>query len=99
MESYILSYDDSRITFLFFFNFNLEMNYCFCVGWGTDEKAIIAILGRRNAVQRKLIRKTYEDLYQEDIIKRLESELSGDFEVINYLINYIPNTNLCNFKF
>ncbi|KAL2234124.1 UNVERIFIED_CONTAM: Annexin-like protein RJ4 [Sesamum indicum] len=49
-------------------------------GWGTDEKAVISILGRRNATQRKLIRQAYEDLYQEDLVKRLESELSGDFE-------------------
>ncbi|KAF8398264.1 hypothetical protein HHK36_017191 [Tetracentron sinense] len=51
-----------------------------CQGWGTDENAIISILGHRNAVQRKLIRLAYEELYQEDLVKRLESELSGDFE-------------------
>ncbi|KAL2491739.1 Annexin D8 [Abeliophyllum distichum] len=55
-----------------------------CQGWGTDEKAIISILGRRNAIQRKLIRKAYEDMYQEDLVKRLESELSGDFEKAVY---------------
>ncbi|XP_051142076.1 annexin-like protein RJ4 [Andrographis paniculata] len=49
-------------------------------GFGTDEKAIIAILGRRNFVQRKLIRHAYQDLYQEDLVKVLESELHGDFE-------------------
>ncbi|XP_061998062.1 annexin-like protein RJ4 isoform X2 [Rosa rugosa] len=49
-------------------------------GWGTNEKAIISILGHRNACQRKEIRAAYEQLYQEDLIKRLESELSGDFE-------------------
>ncbi|XP_057502646.1 annexin-like protein RJ4 [Actinidia eriantha] len=49
-------------------------------GWGTDEKAIISIIGHRNAVQRKLIRQAYEETYQEDLIKRLESELSGHFE-------------------
>ncbi|PRQ55173.1 Annexin-like protein RJ4 [Rosa chinensis] len=49
-------------------------------GWGTNEKAIISILGHRNAGQRKEIRAAYEQLYQEDLIKRLESELSGDFE-------------------
>ncbi|KAL6495729.1 hypothetical protein OROGR_030292 [Orobanche gracilis] len=55
-----------------------------CQGWGTDEKAIISILGRRNAIQRKLIRQAYEDLYQEDLVKRLESELSGNFEKAVY---------------
>ncbi|CAI9102836.1 OLC1v1001185C1 [Oldenlandia corymbosa var. corymbosa] len=51
-------------------------------GWGTNEKAIVSILGHRNAVQTKLIRKTYEDMYAEDLVKRLESELSGDFELL-----------------
>ncbi|XP_059645724.1 annexin-like protein RJ4 [Cornus florida] len=55
-----------------------------CQGWGTDEKAIISIMGHRNAVQRKLIREAYEELYQEDLLKRLESELSGDFEKAVY---------------
>lgn len=50
-------------------------------GWGADEKAIISILGHRNGTQRSQIRQAYYDLYQEDLIKRLESELSGDFEV------------------
>lgn len=49
-------------------------------GWGTDEKTVIAILGHRNVYQRQQIRKSYEEIYQEDLIKRLESELSGDFE-------------------
>ncbi|MED6141304.1 hypothetical protein PIB30_102062 [Stylosanthes scabra] len=49
-------------------------------GWGTDEKALITILGHRNATQRQQIRDTYYELFQEDLIKRLESELSGDFE-------------------
>ncbi|KAM1157892.1 hypothetical protein ACFX1X_028757 [Malus domestica] len=53
-------------------------------GWGTDEKAIISILGHRNAAQRKQIRLAYEQSYQEDLLKRLESELSGDFEKAVY---------------
>ncbi|XVE52265.1 hypothetical protein DITRI_Ditri02bG0109200 [Diplodiscus trichospermus] len=55
-----------------------------CQGWGTDEKAIISVLGHRNAAQRKQIRLAYEQLYQEDLIKRLESELTGDFERAAY---------------
>ncbi|XP_022973852.1 annexin D8 [Cucurbita maxima] len=51
-----------------------------CLGWGTDEKAIISILGHRNATQRKLIRLAYEEIYNEDLIHQLNSELSGDFE-------------------
>ncbi|XP_050235350.1 annexin-like protein RJ4 isoform X2 [Mercurialis annua] len=49
-------------------------------GWGTNEKAVISVLGHRNAAQRKQIRQAYWDLYQEDLVKRLESELTGDFE-------------------
>ncbi|KAG5565100.1 hypothetical protein RHGRI_001106 [Rhododendron griersonianum] len=49
-------------------------------GWGADDKKIISIIGHRNAVQRKLIRQTYEETYQEDLIKRFESELHGNFE-------------------
>ncbi|KAJ4979437.1 hypothetical protein NE237_010217 [Protea cynaroides] len=55
-------------------------------GLGTDEAAIISILGHRNAIQRKLIRQTYEEIYQEDLIKRLELELSGDFEILGTLV-------------
>lgn len=48
---------------------------------------MISVLGHRNAVQRKQIRQAYEDLYQEDLIKRLESELSGDLEVRQSLLS------------
>lgn len=50
-------------------------------GFGTDEKAIISILGHRNLFQRKLIRQAYQEIYHEDLIHQLKSELSGDFEV------------------
>ncbi|KAL4277518.1 annexin-like protein RJ4 [Arachis ipaensis] len=53
-------------------------------GWGTDEKVIITILGHRDAIQRQKIREAYYELFQEDLIKRLESELSGDFERAMY---------------
>ncbi|KAK1552673.1 hypothetical protein Q3G72_021368 [Acer saccharum] len=55
-----------------------------CKGWGTNEKAIISILGHRTAAQRQHIRLAYQELYQEDLVKRLESELSGDFEKAVY---------------
>uniref|UniRef100_A0A3Q7IDY9 Annexin n=1 Tax=Solanum lycopersicum TaxID=4081 RepID=A0A3Q7IDY9_SOLLC len=60
-----------------------------CQGWGTDEKAIISIIGHRNATQKKLIRQAYEELYCEDLVKRLESELSGQFEkaVYRWILN------------
>ncbi|KAI4333015.1 hypothetical protein L6164_017872 [Bauhinia variegata] len=49
-------------------------------GWGADEKTVIAILGHRNAHQRQEIRKAYEEIFQEDLVRRLEGELNGDFE-------------------
>ncbi|KAF1896810.1 hypothetical protein Lal_00034511 [Lupinus albus] len=53
-------------------------------GWGTDEKAVIEILCHRNAYQRQQIREAYLDLHGEDLIKRLESELSSNFERAMY---------------
>ncbi|GAB4831751.1 hypothetical protein Ancab_005763 [Ancistrocladus abbreviatus] len=50
-------------------------------GWGTDEEGVIRVIGHRNAAQRKQIKVEYERLYSEDLIKRFESELSGNFEV------------------
>ncbi|KAI3697680.1 hypothetical protein L6452_30776 [Arctium lappa] len=61
-----------------------------CHGWGTDEKTVISILGHRNAIQRKLIREAYQELYHEDLVKRLEHELSGDFERAVYRWNLDP---------
>nr|AIY34673.1 annexin4 [Albuca bracteata] len=51
-----------------------------CQGWGTDEKGVIEVIAHRNADQLRLIKLAYERLYNENLIKRLESELSGDFE-------------------
>ncbi|CAL4981901.1 unnamed protein product [Urochloa decumbens] len=49
-------------------------------GWGTDEQAVIAILAHRDAAQRKQIMLKYEEMYNESLMHRLQSELSGDFE-------------------
>nr|WLQ69698.1 NFY protein [Zingiber officinale] len=51
-----------------------------CHGWGTDEQAIINVLAHRNAAQRHQISLAFEEQHNENLIKRLESELSGDFE-------------------
>ncbi|EOY32842.1 hypothetical protein QUC31_019238 [Theobroma cacao] len=51
-----------------------------CQGWGTDEKAIISILGHRNLFQKKLIRLAFEEIYHEDLLQQLKCELSGDFQ-------------------
>ncbi|MFS7974922.1 putative Annexin superfamily [Helianthus anomalus] len=49
-------------------------------GWGTNEGLIIEILAHRNAEQRKLIRQTYAQTYNEDLLKALDKELTRDFE-------------------
>uniref|UniRef100_A0A0D9V1B4 Annexin n=1 Tax=Leersia perrieri TaxID=77586 RepID=A0A0D9V1B4_9ORYZ len=53
-------------------------------GWGTDEQAVIAVLAHRDAAQRKQIRVAYEQNYNENLIQRLQSELSGDLERAMY---------------
>ncbi|KAJ9190589.1 hypothetical protein P3X46_001774 [Hevea brasiliensis] len=59
-------------------------------GLGTDERAIIGILGHRNASQRRKIRETYQQLYKESLVDRLHSELSGDFRKAVILWTYDP---------
>ncbi|GFY96418.1 annexin 7 [Actinidia rufa] len=49
-------------------------------GWGTNEELIISILAHRNAAQRKSIRQTYAETYEEDLLKALDKELTNDFE-------------------
>ncbi|XP_054810891.1 annexin D3-like isoform X2 [Prosopis cineraria] len=57
------------------------------VGFGTDEEAVISVLGHRNANQMKKIRETYHQLYNESLIDRLHSELSGDFRLLVGLVS------------
>ncbi|XVF24403.1 hypothetical protein REPUB_Repub13aG0124800 [Reevesia pubescens] len=60
-------------------------------GLGTDEEGIIEILGHRDASQRKKIRETYQQLYNESLIDALNSELSGDFRKAVVLWTYDPS--------
>ncbi|EOY19973.1 Annexin [Theobroma cacao] len=60
-------------------------------GLGTDEDEIIMILGHRDASQRKQIRETYQQLYNESLIDALNSELSGDFRTAVILWTYDPS--------
>ncbi|XP_051146804.1 annexin D3-like isoform X2 [Andrographis paniculata] len=59
-------------------------------GLGTDEKAIIRTLGRRNTAQRGLIRDTFRQLYNKSLIDCLHAELSGDFRKAVILWTYDP---------
>ncbi|KAG5013275.1 hypothetical protein JHK86_025536 [Glycine max] len=59
------------------------------VGYGTDEKAVLLVLGHRNAQQRKEIRETYRQLYNESLIDHLNSELSGYFRVCHGFFTWL----------
>ncbi|KAJ4711504.1 Annexin [Melia azedarach] len=59
-------------------------------GLGTDEKAITWVLGRRNAGQRQKIKETYQQLYKENLIDRIKSEISGDFRDVVVLWTQDP---------
>lgn len=51
-------------------------------GWGTDEKSIIDLTGKRSKLDRQEIAKTYKLKYNKDLLKDFESELSGTFQKI-----------------
>ena len=51
-----------------------------CQGAGTDEDAIVRVIANTTNQERALIRRLYAQRYNEDLITRLQSELSGDFK-------------------
>lgn len=68
---------------------DLEKNSHFTfAGWGTNEALIISVLAHRNAAQRKAIRQTYAQTYEEDLLKALDKELTNDFEVGSYVCTH-----------
>lgn len=68
-----------------------------CVeGWGTNEGLIIEILAHRNAEQRRCIRQTYAQTYNEDLLKALDKELTRDFEVNIWFTSWTVKGKKCN---
>ncbi|EDQ88360.1 uncharacterized protein MONBRDRAFT_26446 [Monosiga brevicollis MX1] len=48
-------------------------------GWGTNEKTLIRIFGRRTQKERDQIRVQYSNLFDRDLIKDLDDDTSGNF--------------------
>lgn len=60
-------------------------------GMGTDEAIVIDVLGTRTSEQRVEIANAYKASYGEDLRKKLQGELSGDFgELVDILFFTIP---------
>ncbi|XP_035825822.1 annexin A4, partial [Aplysia californica] len=51
-------------------------------GFGTDEKAIISVLGHRSMDQRKEIALSYKTMFGKDLGSELSGELSGNFKTL-----------------
>ena len=51
-----------------------------CEGAGTNEEDICRVIASTNNQERALIRRLYNQKYNEDLVTRLQSELSGDFK-------------------
>nr|CAE01321.1 intermediate filament IF-Fb [Ciona intestinalis] len=64
-----------------------ELLYKAMQGLGTDEETISEILTKRTKAQRLVIAKHYEEKYKKELLKDLESELSGNFlSVVQHLM-------------
>ena len=51
-----------------------------CQGAGTNEDDIVRVIASTTNPERALIRRLYTQKYNEDLVSRLQSELSGDFK-------------------
>jgi hypothetical protein len=57
-----------------------------CKGLGTDEKALIKVLGTKSPNDRALIAYRYKELYNEELKALLQSEAGGDFGFLLQLL-------------
>lgn len=64
-------------------------------GWGTNETAIISILGNRSIEQRAAISRSFKTSYGKDLPNELESELSGKFGDLVETLMAPSATQLC----
>lgn len=55
-------------------------------GFGTDERAIIDALGKRNAVERSLIAYRYKEKFGKELKEEMKSENRGDFGFLTQLL-------------
>jgi hypothetical protein len=51
-------------------------------GFGTDEKALILVLGRRTDYQMQQVRQCFKASYAKDLSEELAKETSGDFKTL-----------------
>jgi len=58
-------------------------------GLGTDEKALIEVIGRRPNWHMQKVRQEYENLYEKDLLKAVESDVSYNFK--NLLVGLIKS--------
>ena len=57
-----------------------------CKGLGTDERALIDILGTKNAVERSLIAFRYPQMHSKKLKDLMKKETSGDFGFATQLL-------------
>ena len=58
-----------------------DPSVCARAGWGTNEALVVSILGHRDAAQRRAIRAAYAEAYGEELLRALNHEIHGKFEV------------------
>ncbi|KAI0211477.1 Annexin A13 [Lamellibrachia satsuma] len=59
-------------------------------GWSIDEGPLIEILTSRNNAHRQMLKRKYGKTYKKDLMEKLESELSGDFEEVILALMMTP---------